>query len=320
MSKVAIIYTGETRTIETTLADFKNNVLLNNNYHVFGVVQSDNIEHHNHIIRDILGENLKTIEWFDKNNPAWITLRENQIQKMPITDRWKDYLKNSGSMIEYYQMYLAYQALEKYEIENNIKYDFVLRFRTDTVLKDSINFDTIFEKTYIKNILYKIKDHLNSDNIISEEILDLFMNSFYSENRIFYKNTDNPKIIVSDYLNKLLEINDEELFINELMNYLKNGNYMISFRKNVIYFLRRDLMNYIHLLGITYGDYSDDKNSYWFDAESQLENICTANNIDKFNSTTELEGNSLYNYQHLNYFNENGELKQDNYSFFIKRY
>ena len=28
MSKVAIIYTGETRTIETTLADFKNNVLL----------------------------------------------------------------------------------------------------------------------------------------------------------------------------------------------------------------------------------------------------------------------------------------------------
>ena len=217
-------------------------------------------------------------------------------------------------------MYLVYQALEKYEIENNINYDFVLRFRTDTILKDVINFDTIFEKTYIKNVLYKIKEHLNSDTIISEEILDLFINSFYCENRIFYKNIDNPKIIVSDYLNKLLQINNEEQFIDDLMNYLKNGNYLISFRKNVIYFLRRNLMNYIHVLGITYGDYLDEKNSYWFDAESQLENICTINNIDKFNSTTQLEGNSLYNYHHLNYFNENGELKQDDYSFFIKRY
>ena len=320
MSKIAIMYTGESRTIETSICHFKNNVLLNNNYHVFAVVQSDNVEHHNHIIRDTLGENLKNLEWFDKDNTSWINIRENQLQKMCLTDRWKDYLKNSGSMIEYYQMYLAYQALEKYETEHNIKYDFVLRFRTDTVLKDSINFDTIFEKTYVKNILYKIKDHLNSNTIISEEILDLFMNSFYSENRIFYKNFDPPKKIVTDRFNKLLEISDEDQFIEELIYYLKNGDYVISFRKNVIYFLRRKLMNYIHVLGITYGDYLDDTNDFWFNAESQLENICTENNIDKFNSTTELEGNSLYNYHHSNYFDENGEIKQDNYSFFIKRY
>ena len=320
MSKVAIIYTGETRTIETTIQHFKKNVLINNNYHVFAIVQSDNSDHHNHIIKETIGDNLKSLEWFDKNDPTWITLRENQLQKMSINDSWKHYLKNSGSMIEYYQMYLAYQAVEKYERENNIKYDFILRFRTDTILKDIIDFDTIFEKTNIKNVLYKIKDHLNSNTIISEEILDLFMNSFYSENRIFYKNLDSPKIIVTDHLNKLLEISDEDEFINNLINYLKKGNYMISFRKNVIYFLRRDLMNYIHLLGITYGDYLDEKNSYWFDAESQLENICAKNNIDKFNSTTELEGNSLYNYHQSNYYNENGELKQDNYSFFIKRY
>jgi uncharacterized protein YfbU (UPF0304 family) len=50
MSKVAIIYTGETRTIESTLGHFKKNVLLNNNYHVFAIVQSDNVEHYNHII------------------------------------------------------------------------------------------------------------------------------------------------------------------------------------------------------------------------------------------------------------------------------
>ena len=114
MSKVAIFYTGETRTIETTISHFKNNVLLNNNYHVFAIIQSDNIEYYNKIITETIGNNLKSIEWYDKNEPSWLILRENQVQKMPITDSWKNYLNNSGSMIEYYQMYLVYQALEKY--------------------------------------------------------------------------------------------------------------------------------------------------------------------------------------------------------------
>ena len=34
--------------------------------------------------------------------------------------KWKNYLRNSGSMIEYYQMYLAYYSMSKYEKENYI--------------------------------------------------------------------------------------------------------------------------------------------------------------------------------------------------------
>ena len=137
MSKVAILYTGESRTIETTIQYFKNNVLLNNNYHVFALVQSDNIDYHHQIIMNAIGSHIKNLQWFDKNDQTWLQIREDLLQKINIPENWKNYLNNSGSMIEYYQMYLAYQALEKYETENNIKYDFVLRMRTDVILKDT---------------------------------------------------------------------------------------------------------------------------------------------------------------------------------------
>ena len=113
--KIAILYTGETRTIDSTIQLFKNNVLLNNNYHVFAVLQSNNIDLHDKIIKETIGDNIKNIHWFDKNNEEWLHIKEKQLNKMNIDECWKYYLSNSGSMIEYYQMYLAYKNIEKYK-------------------------------------------------------------------------------------------------------------------------------------------------------------------------------------------------------------
>jgi hypothetical protein len=104
---------------------------------------------------------------------------------MILDERWKHYLRTSGSMIEYYQLYLAYQALEKYEIEHSMKYDFVLRFRTDTVLKDIICFDDIFQKEHVLHVVNQINDVLNI-GMDSENFLGTFMNMFYNEKRIHY--------------------------------------------------------------------------------------------------------------------------------------
>lgn len=318
MKKVAVIYTGETRTIETTIKTQKQNVLLNGNYHVFAVVQSDNIEKHNRLIRETMGENLKTLEWFDRNDMEWLNICERQLNKMNIDDFWKNYLRNSGSMIEYYQMYLAYKSLEKYEKENNIKYDYVLRLRTDVIIKDIVNFDVIFEKKYIKICLYKIKFLLNCDTIISQKVLELFMNTFYNDKRLFYDNMNIYNKIKTNCFDKLLEIKNDEEFIDLLFKYLNEGEFIITLRKNLVYFIKRTKMTCINMLGITYGEYIND-DYYWFNAESQLENICLNNNIDLFSSSSFLEEKSLYEYDHSKYFNENNELKEDKYSFFIKR-
>jgi len=299
---VAIIYTGAARTIETTIQLFKQNVVLNENYHVYGVIQS--FEHET-LIRETLGDNIKSLEWFDKENVVWLTIRDELLQNMNIDEYWKNYLRTSGSMIEYYQLYLAYQALEKYETEHSIKYDFVLRFRTDTVIKDVIRFDDIFEKEHVTHIVNQIKNKLNID-ITSEPFLNVFMNTFYNEHRIGYVLQYQTK---TEY--KLSTIDD-------LIHYLKHGNYVVSLRKNVIYFLRRDVMTQLHVLGITYGIYTD-PDYYWFNSESQLEKICESLHIDKYNSTTQLEDESLYMYNPIHYY-EQGQLKENDYSFFIKRH
>lgn len=317
--KIAIFYTGESRTIETTIDLFKKNVLLNNNYHVFAVLQSNNIDEHEKFITEKIGDNVKNIHWFDKNNEEWLYIKEKQLNIMNIPDDWKNYLSNSGSMIEYYQMYLAYKYLEKYEKENNIQYDYVLRFRTDTIIKDTLDFENFnFEKPYIQKLLYKIKEILNIDTIISEKVLDTFMISFYNEKRLLYYDNLFITKYISESYNKLLEIENEEDFIGCLAEYLKNGNYIITFRENVIYFIKRELMTHLHILGITYGDYKID-HDYWFNAESQLKGICIHNQIDFYSSTTSLEDKSLYEYNGSNYFVD-GELKDDDYTFFIKRY
>ncbi len=293
---IAVIYSGATRTIETTIHHFKQNVLLHENYHVFGVIQPDTNQES--LITKVIGDNLKSLQWLDKENAEWVELRDKLVSSMHILDRWKDYLRTSGSMIEYYQLYLAYQALERYELEHGIKYDFVLRFRTDTVLKDVIDFDKIMDKEYIKKVLCEIK----SKSL--EKTLEVFMNTFYNERRISYHNIES--------LTNCLEMTDEEI-----IEYVRHGDYVVGLRKNVIYFMRRDVMSKIYHLGITYGQYTS-ADDYWFNSESQLENICTKYNIDKFSSTTVLEDSSLYMYNPSRYY-ENGELKGD-YSFFIKRY
>lgn len=323
MKKVAIIYTGETRTIKDTITLFKNNVILNENYHVFAVIQCNDIDFHNKLINETIGENIKSLNWFNKNDDDWVNLRETQLKKMSGCENWvANYLRNSGSMIEYYQMYLAYNSLVDYENKHNIKYDYVLRFRTDTVMKDKLDFDTIFDfdKEYVKNLLYKIKVLNNLENITSFNALNILMGVFYNEKRLYYKNTNYDKNKVSVKVIKLLEISDENEYIEALTEYLKNGNYIITLRENVIYFMKRELMNHINILGITYGDYKFENDAYWWNAESQFKTIAYNNNIDFYGNVSELESASLYSYNHVNYYDDNKDLLNDDFSFFIKRY
>ena len=61
MKKIAIIYTGESRTIETTIQTFKEHILLNENYHVYAVLQSSNTELTEQLVRKNMNNNLKLL-------------------------------------------------------------------------------------------------------------------------------------------------------------------------------------------------------------------------------------------------------------------
>jgi hypothetical protein len=331
--RVAVIYTGEVRTIETTIKYFRENVLINNNFHVFATLQSNNIEYFDNFVKENIGEHLKSIVWLDKNDEKWISIREDLLNKMDnVSDRWKDYLKNSGSMIEYYQIYLAYKNIEEYEKTNSIKYDYIMRIRCDVVLTHPLYFNwDDYSVDIVKEYLYDIKNEKNIETIISREVFVTFMNSFYHKNRMLCKNIYYEERENSETFKKITNIiecnegennetNKEDIFINAVYQYLLNGKYAVTLRKNQIFFMKRDLFANIAELGVTYGTHTTTNNDWWFNAESQLEIIFMKNGIDIFESVNKIEGDSIYSYNEDNYF-ENNELKKTHeILFFIKRH
>ena len=329
-NRVAIIYTGETRTIETTIAHFKENAVLNSSCHVFACLQLPNpkdtviLSYFDTFVKDQLSESLKSLKWFDPDDPEWTAVKEETLRTITVSDMWKDYLRRSGSIIEYYQMYLAYRQIVAYELEHGVKYDYIMRIRCDVVLCHPLNFDTMFQNDEIKYPVSK------------EDVL-LFMNTFYYPPRAaqsVVKHYGNH--IISLEFQRILDLcgdsNSEickqefheyfhQYFREYFREYFTKGKYMISLRNNQIYFIKREFFDPIAILGITYGTRVMPEKPHWFDAESQFQTICVHNGIDIFDSTTEMEGQSLYNYSEGNYYDsETGCLiRSPDTMFFIKR-
>ncbi len=88
MKKIAIIYTGETRTIETTIQTFKENILLNENYHVFAVLQTSNNLLTEQLVRNNMGNNLKSYEIFNKDDFCWNVTQDNLLNIIKPTQLW----------------------------------------------------------------------------------------------------------------------------------------------------------------------------------------------------------------------------------------
>lgn len=137
--KVAILYTGELRTFRKTLHLFKKNILDKQDCYIFATVQmneSQNIQEIVPLFIDTMQNSLKSLEFLDKNDKEWLKNKENSLDILKnrgVVGGWLNYLSNSGSMIEYYQLYKSYQKMCEYEKNNDIVFDFVIRFRTDTI-------------------------------------------------------------------------------------------------------------------------------------------------------------------------------------------
>jgi hypothetical protein len=217
-----------------------------------------------------------------------------------IGNNWKVYLKNSGSMIEYNQMYLAHGEMHKYEKSNNIKYDYVIRLRTDVVVTKLIDFGWL-------NITDE-QIQLQRNKVIQLNglcTLSHIMNSLISPERLLFES--------------ITDINDETS-VTDICDYIKNGRYILLIRKNLFFIVKRDLIDDFVEIGIKYGSLRNNNNSYWFNAESQLEEFLKKANITSYSSVCQIEDKSLYEYNKLNYFDNDGNLlNRDDVLLFIMR-
>lgn len=345
--KIAIFYTGELRTVEKTMPFFKQNVLLqggenpcrNIEFHVFATVQTspDQQMKYETFLRENIGTNLSSLHWFERSQYSGIQtqlLKELQ-ETTDLSSGWIEYLRTSGSMVEYYQLFLSYQQMVMKEQAEGFRFDSVVRIRPDIVLTRPLTFDwllwnTVEDKQGIINRFIEISRITEKgNNIFGDDNIELFINTLYDyplrlKKRGLGDFTHN-KSLINGVLNRLdsfpnLQLTDLDEIIEKMRNYIHKGRYMVSIRKNVFYFMSRDCMTDICELGVSYGRERDTKKySHWFDAESQLTTLCEKRGVSVFNSTMGLEDLSLYNYKTDNYFDESGGLKQTEVFCFILR-
>lgn len=307
---IAVLLTGSLRTIKITIKYFKENIILNSDVHVFACIQNDTLNEINELnnwFNEQLGDNLKYIHWFNLNS-QFIEQRELLLSIMNIDNDWKNYLRNSGSMIEYSQLQIAYYNLCYLEQKEKFNYNYIIKCRTDSIYTKPIDFHWLnWSNNEVKNRIEKINEILELSNIEVNKIntLKYFMNTIISEDLI-----TNISNINAEYL----KYNDiENIELDKLNEYIKNGSYILTIRQNHLFIIRRNLFYLIPSIGSMYGTlrfkYED---NYWFNAENQFRASCFHSNLNIFNYNTIFEDKSLYEYDKERYFDENYNLINNN--------
>jgi hypothetical protein len=300
--KVAVIYTGALRTIRKTMRYFKQNVLLNPDVHVFACVQNDTPQlasEQESWISNELGDNLKHIEWFSLSvHNNWVEMRNQLLESMNICDNTRNYLKSSGSMIEYYQLQLAYIKMMKFERQHDFKYDYIIRARTDTIYAKPIDFHWLnWTDNDVEDRVEKIKNELVESNIETthHNIIHYFMSTIVSDDiiRNIY-NIDSKTTINRNNMPSIDALND----------YIKNGSYILTLRNNLLYIVKREFFYLIPSLGTFYGymRYPEMDPVYWWNAECQFDGACYNSNLNIHNYSTVFDDKSLYEYDEKRYF------------------
>jgi len=313
--KVAILYTGALRTIKKTIRYFKSN-LLNQvpvpdyEISIFACIQNDTVINNDNLqtwLVSELGERLKSIEWFNQKSEIFTMLTNDYLLRdLRIPEHFNNYLKNSGSIIEHFQMQKAYMKLVTHERAHGLKYDYIVRLRTDTIFGKPIDFHWLhWTKEQVSLRVERIRHVLNDLKIesSSENILKYFMQTILCDDLIENIKNLNGKFI--QHKEVKIPTVDEEIY-----DYLKNGRFILTFRKNLLYIVRRELFYLIPTLGTFYG-YQDchflEPDWFW-NSESQFQATCYNSFLNIHDYTTEFDEKSLYEFDESRYFDEHYNL------------
>ena len=293
--KIAVILSGALRTIKRTMKYLKKNVLLSPDYELFICVQNDTQQSEQEWTawwQQEVGPWIRSLVWFSMDRMAdWIIHRERLISHMPLEESWKAYLRNSGSMIEYAQLQLAYLELVEKEYRGGFRYDYVIRARTDSIYAKPVDFHWLrWNEQEIDLRLERVKEELrlSHKDESATNVLTYFMASVLSDDVL-------PNI---ERINASYQTNPAEGVIPssaaEVQSYLHKGRYILTLRKNNLYVVRRDLFHMIPSLATMYGQFrSPYSDNYWFNAEGQFRDACYYSCVSVFDYTTDFEEKSL---------------------------
>ena len=303
--KRAVLFTGALRTIKKTMRYFKQNILLNSDVDVFACIQNDTSTPNSEWeswLREEMGEHLKLIMWFSLDeHQDWVSIRDKLISHLNLSDYWKNYIKTSGSIIEYYQLYLAYLKMCSYE-DTHQKYKYIIRVRTDTIFAKPVDFHWLnWSDSEVEERLQKINNELSlcKIEVTPQNTLNYFMSTIISDSLI-----PNIQNIITRYIPN--QYNLIPSTATELNQYIKSSSYILAIRANNLYIVSRESFNLIPTLSFIYGFLKSPHNDeYWYNSENQFQSACYFSGLAVFDYNTLFEDKSLYEYDEKRYFDLN---------------
>ena len=311
--RTAVILTGALRTIRKTMRYFKQNVLVHPDIHIFICVQNDTAESEDswsQWFQQELGGQIRSINWFSLDKyPEWVKLRDLQLSHIQLPDVWANYLRSSGSMIEYFQLQLAYMKMSYAEQVSGCKYDYIIRARTDSIYAKPVDFHWLnWTEEEVAKRIEDVKEEMEQSKIETSlsAVLNYFMCTILSDDLI--PNIQRIYAARYDCEGDILPHLSDKPFATALHQYITNGRYMLTLRKNNLYIVRRNLFYLIPSLGTMYGFHkSSDSDDYWFNAEGQFRDACKYSCITLYDYGTAFEETSLESskWNHAKFFDPN---------------
>jgi hypothetical protein len=297
--RTVVIFTGALRTVKKTIRYFKQNVL-RDNVDVFLCVQNDTQQSNEEWtawFADQMGDHMKSIEWFSHGaHPAWIVHRDMILQNIQLDDTWKEYLRTSGSMIEYFQLQLAHMKVGLYEQQNGFQYDYLVRARTDSIYAKPVDFHWLtWTDAEVADRVQRIKEEMTRSKIeiTDRSLLQYFMATVISDTTIPNMSRIFADYVLNDADHPPIDVTDTP-YETALNQYLKKGRYILTIRKNNLYVIRRNLFYMIPSLGTMYGlPRTPAADDYWFNAECQFRSACYYSGISIFDYSSLFEEKSL---------------------------
>ena len=296
--RIAVILTGALRTIKKTIRYLKQNVIdVNAEIDVFTCVQNDTAmtnEEWDAWFQEQLGIALRVHTWFSLNEHRdWVDHRERLLAHMQIDVSWKEYLRRSGSMIEYAQLQIASMKMTQYEHDHGA-YEYVVRARTDSIFCKPIDFHWLrWTDEEINERIIAVMYEMNTSHIDRSQFVPYFMSTIVSDTLI--KNIQ--YIQATEYRSPADACNvvkEDTIDWIELGRYIKEGRYILTFRKNNLYVVRRNLFHLIPALGTMYGQFkSPYSDPWWFNAEGQFTSVCYQAGLTTYDYNTVFEDRSV---------------------------
>lgn len=123
-----------------------------------------------------------------------------------INTYWSfDYLRCSGSIIQYYQLWKIWQFIIEYEYTNNIKFDNIVRSRSDIFINKPILDDmyNIIKNMYENNLLDPINNYYDE---LTNEIIHKIGDPLNQEDKIITLGTEQVWIGKRDIFDRLSQI------------------------------------------------------------------------------------------------------------------